>query len=65
MAATRALSVILAAAAATAAAAACPNLWTAANVAQMSIPEVDARARASSTLTSIRPCSYACFGTSD
>ena len=34
MAATRAPSVILAAAAATAAAAACPNLWTAANVAQ-------------------------------
>ena len=34
MAATRALSVILAAAAAAAAADTCPNLWTAANVAQ-------------------------------
>ena len=44
MAATRAPSVILAAAAATAAAAACPNLWTAANVAQtQTIQDIGAR----------------------
>jgi len=49
MAATRAPSVILAAAAATAAAAACPNLWTAANVAQTkTIQDIGARRGVSS-----------------
>ena len=44
MAATRALSVILVAAAAAAAADTCPNLWTAANVAQTkTIQDIGAR----------------------